>query len=184
MPGRVALCRLLAWTLVLLSAVASAQEPDRLTMSLAPVGEKPMMSPLPELRLTTESTAPPVDYATFVYELLAFLGKEILSDSREEYPESPIGSRLSPSMPEQRSAFGSHCLTVIARLGSAMSYDFGFAAGSDLPVDSLSRVATAALMLRRVWSAFDNHARDNRRAVSLRPKVGTNKVRISLTFHW
>ena len=126
---------------------------------------------------TIETNPATLDYATFVLELLAFVAKEVLPDSQDEFPESLIGSRLSHSMPENRSEFGSHCLTIIARLSSAVPYLS--ASSTELGAGSASPLA-----LRSMWSAFETGAVDDRRNVSLNFKVGVNKVGFGLTFHW
>ncbi len=153
-PRRLGVCALL---FALLSASASAESTDR--------------------DGTLETNPAALDYATFVLELLAFVAKEVLPDSQDEFPESLIGSRLSDSMPEKRSEFGSHCLTIVTRLGSAVPYLS--ASNDELGAGSVSPPA-----LRRMWSAFENGAGDDRRDVALNFKVGVNKVGISLTFHW
>jgi len=181
------LCCLLSSTLVLLSANASAQRIGTTEVVLASSGEKQAISLFSGDGLTMNGDRATLDYATFVYELFAFVTKEVLSDAGDEYPESPIGSRLSRSMPELRSEFASHCLTVVTQLGSVVPYlsartELG--GGSASPLDYLAHAAAAALALRKMWSAVENDAGNNRRGVSLNPKVGTNKVGVSLTFHW
>lgn len=147
-------------------------------MYLASADETRAMSP--------KGNSGTLDYATFVLELLAFVAKEVLPDSQDEFPESLIGSRLSHSMPEQRSEFGSHCLTIVTHLRSAVPY---FSASrAELGTSSTSALADparpTALALRRMWSAFENGAADDRRDVSLNFKLGANKLGMSLTFHW
>jgi hypothetical protein len=150
-------------TLIFLSAIAPAESIGGTEMSLDSAATK------------HESAA--LDYATFALELFAFVAKEVLPDSPDEFAESLIGSRLSHSMPEKRSEFGSHCLTIVTRLGSAVPYLS--ASNDELGAGSASPPA-----LRRIWSAFENGAGDDRRDVALNFKVGVNKVGISLTFHW
>ena len=150
-------CCLSLCSLVFLSATASAQSIDSAE--------------------ALNGNSAPMGYATFALELLAFVTKETLPDSEDEFPESLIGSRLSRSMPEQRSEFGSHCLTVVTQLGSALPYLSARSAD-----DSVH--APAAPALRRMWSAFENGAGGVDRDLSLNFKVGANKVGTSLTFHW
>ena len=127
-----------------------------------------------------------MDYAVFVSELAAFVTKEVLSDSSDEYRESPLGSHLSRGMPEQHSAFGSHCLTVVTGLRSALPSMPGSVALEDSPspVDYAVRTGTVLLMFRQIWSAFRNDVEGNRSGFSLNPKVSARKVGINLTFHW
>ena len=136
-----------------------------------------------------------VDYSAFAMELVAFVIKEVLHDSSNEfdrplrgpYLSSSMPEQLSSSMPNQRSEFGSHCLTIITQLGSQLPLP---RSAPSLTVDSTStldygvRALTAGLVLRQVWSAFQNHVEDNRSGVSLDPKVGTRRVGIKLTFRW
>ena len=128
-----------------------------------------------------------LDYATFALELLAFVAKEALPDSPDEFAESLIGSRLSHSMPEQRSGFGKHCLTIVTRLRAAVPYlsarGTSLGAGSSSPLNDSARAAGAPT-LRKMWSAFESGVEDDRRDVSLNFKVGISKIGVSLTFHW
>ena len=129
-----------------------------------------------------------MDYATFAYELISFITKEILPDSRDEYPESPLGSRLTRDMTERHAAFGEHCLTVVSQVGAALpsfsSSSPDFSIGSPSNLDYLLRVASTALALRQIWSAFKNDVEGNRRGLSLDPKVGAHRVGVNLTLHW
>src|SRR5262249_49741589 len=61
-----------------------------------------------------------VDYGVFATELVAFLTKEVLRESANEFNNTLLGSHLSDSMPDQRSEFGGHCLTIITQLGSQL----------------------------------------------------------------
>ncbi len=126
-----------------------------------------------------------LDYAVFAYEILAYVAKEVLPDSPEEYFESPIGSRLSRDMPERRSEFGSHCLMVIADFRSSLSpggvSSLGTRPGA---LDYAVEAATAALALRQIWSAFRNDLTRERSGFALDPKVGARKIGLHLTFRW
>ncbi|MGH7821089.1 MAG: hypothetical protein ACREQ9_15095 [Candidatus Binatia bacterium] len=131
-----------------------------------------------------------LDYAVFVRELLAFIAKEILPDAEDEYAGgSEIPSRLSASMPHQRSQFGEHCLIVLAEIGSHVS-PFPSGSFSDLSTSPsllayLARAGSTVLMVERLWSAVRNDVEQRRPSgFSLDPKVGTNKVGAYLTFRW
>jgi hypothetical protein len=126
------------------------------------------------------------DYAVFAAELAAYVTKEVLNDSAEEYRDSPLGSRLSRDMPAQRSEFGSHCLTIVTQLRSALPSMPGSVAVEDTPnvVDYAVRTGTALLVVRQIWSAFRNDIENTRSGFSLNPKVSARKVGINLTFHW
>ena len=172
---------------VLLASTASPQTLGRTEVFLGSAGDERAVSLSRDGAATIRGSAT-LDYTTFAYELLAFLTKEVLSDSPEEYPESSIGSRLSGPMPEGPSEFGSHCLTIVTRIGSAVPFLSGkgseLAGGNGPALDDVARAAAAALALRRAWSDFDKDAPGDRRSVSVKPKLGTDKVGISLTFRW
>ena len=130
---------------------------------------------------------PGLDYALFATELIAYLTKEVLPDSPGEYDNSLLGSRLSRSMPDSRSEFGTHCLTIVTRLGSALP--LGGAAstlgvGEPSTLAYVARTAAAGLALRQVWSAFKNNVEGNRAGVSLNPKVSSRRVGVNVTLHW
>jgi hypothetical protein len=91
-------------------------------------------------------------------------------------------------MPEGSSAFGRHCLVVVGRIGETLP-SFGGSSSdrtftSPVHVHDVVRVASTALALRRMWSAFTNDAEDERRAFSLKPKVGAHKVAVNFTVRW
>ena len=148
------LSSLVLWILAVTSSSASAQTLGQREVFLS-AGE------------TTRSNSAGIDYVTFAYELVAFVTKEILPDSHDEYPESPLGSRLSRDMAERDSAFGKHCLTVVSQVGAALPW-----------------FSSRSLALRQIWSAFKNDVEDNRRGLSLNPKVGAHKIGVNLTLHW
>jgi hypothetical protein len=165
---------------------------DRTKFSFDFTGENDAISLLSTGTGTERSAG--VDYSAFAMELVAFLIKEVLHDSNEfdrplrgPYLSSSMPEQLSSYMPTQRSEFGSHCLTIITQLGSQLPLP---RSAPSLTVDSTStldygvRALTAGLVLRQVWSAFQNHVEDNRSGVSLDPKVGTRRVGIKLTFRW
>ncbi len=127
-----------------------------------------------------------VDYALFATELVAYLTKEIVRDSPEEYADSPLGSRWTRSMDDPDSRFGDHCLKIVTRIGSAVpmpSFSSG-AVGAPTAADYVVRGATTALALRQVWDAFENDVQGERSGVSLRPKVSARRVGVSMTLHW
>lgn len=178
---------LVLWILTLTSAAASAQTLGPPEVFLSSGHDRRAISFLSAGETPRGSTAG-MDYATFAYELIAFIAKEVLPDSHDEYPESPLGSRLSRDMAKRDSAFGQHCLTVVSQVGAALprfsSVSPDFSVGSLSGLDDLLRVASTALALRQIWSAFENHVEDDRRGISLKPKVGAHKVGVSVTLHW
>jgi hypothetical protein len=56
----------------------------------------------------------------FAAELLAFVTKEVFRESANEFDNTLLGSHLNRSMSDQRYEFGSHCLTIITRLGTQL----------------------------------------------------------------
>jgi hypothetical protein len=89
-------------------------------------------------------------------------------------------------MPEQRSEFGSHCLTVVARLGSVLPSLPRSIATENAPTiaDYAVRTGTALLVVRQVWSALRNDIENNRTGFSLKPKVSARRIGVNLTFNW
>jgi hypothetical protein len=175
-PGRRKVVSFLLWILTLASATASAQTLGPTEIFLFS-GDEERASP-------TTSGSMEMDYAIFAYELVAFVTKEVIADSREEYPESPLGSRLSGEMTGRSSAFGEHCLTVVSRVGAALPSFSKVAPDSLTGLGDLLRVASTALAFRQIWSAFKNDVKDDRRGLSLKPKVGAHRVGVNVTLHW
>lgn len=132
------------------------------------------------------ASRPGVDYALFATELAAYLTKEVLHDSLAEYDGSLLGSHLSRSMPDTNSQFGSHCLTIVTRIGSS----FGRSPSPSFAAEPASLAATAAragavgLALHQIWSAFKNDVDGDRSGVSLNPKVSSRRVGVNLTLRW
>jgi len=182
--GQRKLSSLVLWILALTSAAASAQTLGHREVSFSAGDDKQVISFL-SAGETTRSSSAGMDYATFAYELVAFVTKEILPDSHDEYPDSPLGSHLSRGMTERGSDFGKHCLTVVSQVGATLP---SFSSVSpDLTIGSLDyllRFASSALALRQIWSAFKNDVEDNRRGLSLNPKVGAHRIGVNLTLHW
>jgi hypothetical protein len=128
-----------------------------------------------------------MDYAIFVHELAAYITKEILPDSADEYEgSSMIPSHLSTGMPEGRSRFGAHCLTVLGQIGSELPAIQVPYMNGDSPsmLAQAARAGAALLAVHQVWSAFRNDVEDNRTGFSLNPKVSARKIGVNLTFHW
>jgi hypothetical protein len=132
------------------------------------------------------------DYGLFATELVAFVAKEVLDDSPDEFAgNSLIPSRLSPSMPDTDHDFGDHCLKVVKDIGA------GVTPSRDMPViggvgEAAPMVASyaghaigAAFAFREVWNLIRNDIVQHRgEGFSLHPKVGSNKVALSLTLRW
>ena len=148
-----------AWALVLVWMPASIDRAFGSEIVLPSTGE-------------TRTSATSLDRATFVLELLAFVAKEVLPDSPPEFSESLIGSRLSGSMPEQRSDFGKHCLMIVAHFRGAMLSP---------PASSIEPGFPG---LRRIWSAFESGTEGAARDVSLNVEIGIDKAGVRLTFPW
>jgi hypothetical protein len=128
-----------------------------------------------------------VDYAVFVTELAAFLTKEVLHDTHDEYDGSLLGSHLSSTMPDANSEFGSHCLTIVTRIGSALPFSSpssSLVAEPPTLLGAVARTAATGLALHQIWSAFKNDVENNRAGVSLNPKVSSRRVGANVTIHW
>lgn len=138
-------------------------------------------------------TAPRFDYAVFAVELTAYLAKEVLRDSPDEfYGSSNLSSTWTSSMPATDHDFGEHCLRVVADIGSGIS--------SQLPARRLEQVGVSApaltsyaaqgigtlLAARELWKAMRSDIVEERSddRLSISPKVGSNKVAVALTIHW
>lgn len=189
MPWNAKLRRALAfWGVLWTATPASAQVLGQIEIFLSSAADRRVatfLGPTP-----AAAVAPGFDYGRFATELVAYLTKEIVPASAEEYRNSPLGSHLSKTMPLERSEFGTHCLEVVARLGSAVP---ALGSGSPvLPQDSsasalryAARVGATALALREVWAAaLGIDVEEGRRPFSLDPKVGAGRFAVNLTLRW
>jgi len=175
---------LLAFTTTITPAMAGGPSDIRLFVSSAATGQ-----PVPFLAFGGSEVSGArgrLDYALFATELLAFVTKEVMSDSGEEYKRSPLGSRWSSSAPKSRSEFGNHCLMIVGRIGSAVPDMMPSAIAESTPSAATYAVgaATTGLALRQIWRAFERDIRDDRGGVSLDPKVSTRRIGVNLTLHW
>jgi hypothetical protein len=180
--------------LVLTSAAASAEAFGEREIYLSSGDDERLVSFLSGGEMTGDRAAwmdgsafthERIDYSTFAYELIAFVAKEAFSDSDDEYPGSPLGSRLSRDMTVKNSPFGKHCLVVVSQVGRLMPSSLsGLAFARPGGVDDVLRVASTALALRRIWTAFKSDVEGDRRGFSLKPKVGARRVGVNVTFHW
>jgi hypothetical protein len=166
-------------------AVASAEGMTRTQLFLSSANDSQAL-PFFQLGESATPASGNLDYALFATELAAFLTKEVLHDSSSEYPNSPLGSRWTSSMPDQRSEFGSHCLSIVSNIGSVMPRltPATDSLGSPSVVNYVVRAATAGLALRQIWSAFERDVRSDRTGVALEPKVSARRVGVNLTLHW
>ena len=165
---------------------ATAAEPVRTEVFLTSAAGARTFSLVSVTGGSAINATPHLDYALFATELAAYLTKEILPDSSEEFGDSPLGSRWTRSMSDSNSQFGDHCLKVVASIGSAVPMpSFGsVTTTSPSTAEYVLRGATAALALRQVWDAFTNDVQGNRTGVSLRPKVSSRRVAVNVTLHW
>jgi len=175
---------LLAFASTIAPAMAGGPSDIRLFVSSAASGQ-----PVPFLTFGGPEVSGAngrLDFALFATELLAYVTKEVMSDSGEEYRRSPLGSRWSPSMPKSSSEFGSHCLMIVGRIGSVVPEMMPSAVLESTPSVATYAVgaATTGLALRQIWRAFERDIRDDRGGVSLDPKVSTRRVGVNLTLHW
>jgi hypothetical protein len=127
-----------------------------------------------------------LDYAQFATELLAYVTKEVLSDSHDEYTGSPLGSHWTSTMPQQHSEFGSHCLMIVGRIGASMPRmtPASMMESSPSVASYALGAATTGLALRQIWRAFERDVHDDRGGVSLDPKVSSRRLGVNITLHW
>lgn len=131
------------------------------------------------------------DYGLFVTEVVAFVAKEVLDDSPDEFAgNSLIPSTLSPNMPDADHDFGDHCLKVVKDIGSGVaSRDVlvigGVGETAPMVASYAGHAIGAAFAFREVWNLIRNDIVQHRgEGFSLHPKVGSNKVALSLTLRW
>lgn len=185
--GRLHIVALAIGLLALGSVPVFAQPADsigRLLSSRIVIGESSFVAPA-ELVEGADSGAR-LDYAVFVHELVAFVAKEVLPNSGDEYARSsPMPSRLSDSMPYQRSNFGAHCLTVVTQLRSQVPALAGIRASAGAStLDTLVGAGATALFVRHAWSALQKDVEGDRSGFSLHPRLSPNRVMMNFTFHW
>lgn len=131
-------------------------------------------------------------YASFAVELFAYLAKELLPDSPDEfYGNSNLPSTWNDSMPETPHDFGGHCLEVVQDIGDAIMPEDSPklpAVGGTRPMlaSALAQGVGAALAVHEVWKAVDDGFERDRRSdvFSIDPKVGSNKIALALTLRW
>jgi hypothetical protein len=172
--------------LVTATSVA-AQKLGRTELFLSSAAENKAISLLSTGAGLRDASSSEIDYAVFATELLAYLTKEVFRDSANEFDNSLLGTHLSRSMPDQHSEFGIHCLTIITSLGTQLAPPLrssGLAVDSPSLLDYAAKAATAGLVLRQVWSAFQNHIEGDRTGVSLNPKVSARRIGVNITVHW
>ena len=174
---------LLALTTVITPATAGSVTDVKLFLSSAALDQA---LPYSAFGYADPNAGAQVDFALFATELTAFLMKEVVSDSREEYKRSPLGSRWSQSMPKQRSEFGTHCLMIVGRVGAAMPrlMPGSSSLGAPSAMQYAARAATAGLALRQIWRAFEHDVKNERSGVSLNPKVSSRRIGVNVTLHW
>ena len=172
--------------LLALATTARAQTWQRPQIFLSSAGQAQTMA-LVSMGDGIAPSSAGMDYALFVTELAAFLTKEVLHDSHDEYDDSLLGSHLTRTMPDSNSQFGTHCLTIVGSIGSALPMSAPSASlvsGSPSVLATLARTAATGLALQQIWSAFKNDVEGNRAGVSLNPKVSSRRVGANLTIHW
>ena len=187
MHSRCKICCSALLGLLFLGTPVGAQSLGQTEVFLSSAGRASAMSLYSSAVSTPRVADPGLDYAVFATELVAYLTKEVLPDSADEYDNSLLGGHLSRSMPQSNSEFGSHCLTIVTRLGSALPFQASMASlTADEPstLGYVARAAAAGLALRQIWSAFQNDVEGNRTGVSLNPKVSSRRVGVNVTLHW
>ena len=187
MSLRLVICCSALVSALLLCAPAYAQSRGSTQILLTPWTGNGGMTLYSSGAVAPQVRTPGLDYALFATELVAYLTKEVLPDSSDEFDNSLLGSKLTRSMPPTSSEFGSHCLMIVRSIGSSLPFR---ADASSLAIDqpsTLSYVARAVaggLALHQIWSAFQNDVEGNRTGLSLNPKVGARRLGVNLTLHW
>jgi hypothetical protein len=180
-------CAITVWTLFA-AGPASAQLLHHTQVYLSSASQTPLLTLVGDKEATLPAVGSQLDYALFATELIAFVTKEVLHDSRDEYRDSLLGSHLSPTMPPLHSDFGTHCLKVVSHIGSVMpSFGGGsvsLAESSPTLFDYAARAATTALALRGAWSAFTSDRGEDRTQFSLSPKVSPHRFALNFTVTW
>ena len=110
-----------------------------------------------------------IDSTTFVYQLIAYVTKELLDDASDEYRNSPVGAYLSKETPAQYSRSG---------LPSSSSIVF-----LDSPANLRYRVR-AGTTLGDLWSALHSRPEEGHGGLSLDPKFGAGKAGFVLSLRW
>lgn len=188
MLRRLGICSsITVWTLFA-AAPASAQLLHHSQVYLSSTSQAPLITFFGDKTPPTVAAGAHLDYALFATELIAFVAKEVLHDSRDEYQGSLLGSHLTATMPAQHSEFGAHCLNVVSHIGSVIPSFDGHSAtlaeSSPTLFDYAARAATTALALRGAWSAFTSDSSENRTQFSLSPKVSAHRFAVNFTVEW
>ena len=179
----------LAFQLLASSAAASTDVRSLFLSDVQVIYDAPVGAPF---ALVGEAPAPAgFDYALFATEVFAYVAKEVLRDSPDEFAgNSLIPSTLSPSMPSTDHDFGDHCLKVVKDIGRGVSSvapmpSLGGVGRSPVVASYVGQAIGAAFGIHEVWRLIRNDIVDNRsEAFSVHPKVGSNKVALSLTLRW
>jgi hypothetical protein len=111
-----------------------------------------------------------IDSTTFVYQLIAYVTKELLDDASDEYRSSPVGAYLRKETPAQysRSEPPSPSTSVVFL---------------DSPANLRYRVR-AGTTLGDLWSALHRRPEEDHGGLSLDPKFGAGKAGFVLSLRW
>ena len=172
---------------LLLDAPARAQSSGSTLIMLAPWDASSGMTLYSSGAVAPQVRSQGLDYALFATELVAYLTKEVVPDSADEFDNSLLGSKLTRSMPPTSSEFGSHCLLIVRSIGSVLPFRANassLAVGQPSTLSYAARAVAGGLALRQIWSAFQNNVEGNRAGVSLNPKVSARRVGVNVTLHW
>jgi len=187
MSLRLVICSSVFVYALLLCASARAQTSGSTQIMLAPWNASSGMTLYSSGAVAPQVRSPGLDYALFATELVAYLTKEVIPDSVDEFDNSLLGSKLTRSMPPTSSEFGSHCLMIVRSIGSTLPFRAGpssLGVGQPSTLSYAARAVAGGLALHQIWSAFQNNVEGNRAGLSLNPKVSARRVGVNLTLHW
>ena len=129
-----------------------------------------------------------LDYGAFSLEVLAFVAKEIISNTRDEYQQSAIPSHLNERVSVQDSDFRRHCRSMFERMSKDLFETFRSSdRGETAPlVDVAPIAATAAafLVLRDVASAFRPTKTETGSLFVLEPKIDVRRIGLRFGIRW
>ena len=163
------ICLLVVTCLAMVSAPASAR--DLPLLALRSSQDSALPAPWEGLRDVGQmAKRETIDSTTFVYQLIAYVTKELLDDASDEYRSSPVGAYLRKETPAQYSRSGlpsSSASTVFL----------------DSPENLRYRVR-GGTTVGDLWSALHSRPEGDHGGLSLDPKFGAGKAGFVLSLRW
>ena len=165
------ICLLVVACLAMGSARASARDLPFGFLALRSSQDAALAAPWEGLRDVGQmAKRETIDSTTFVYQLIAYVTKELLDDASDEYRSSPVGAYLSKETPAQYSRSGlPSSSTSIVFLDSPASLRYRVRAGTTLG---------------DLWSALHSRPEEGHGGLSLDPKFGAGKAGFVLSLRW